>query len=167
MNVFAISRKSFSTVEIWFGHSRLPFAQIFRDRNQIKECVHFIILAISAAIVLQRNISEIMMIMYFMRILEVSFITACWAIKSCPKLRCRSDATLAVARCRHYEITYRGFEQMRELVGKLGDCGDAWCNEIRFVGSSVDTREKWHSRYLISRRLYSGSSSVQWNRSVQ
>ena len=45
---FAISRKSFSTVGIWFGHPRLyRTTQIFREHNEIKECICFIILAIS------------------------------------------------------------------------------------------------------------------------
>jgi len=51
--------------------------QIFREQNEIKGCVHFIILAISTRLLLfHSGISEIMTIMYFARILEVLFITA-------------------------------------------------------------------------------------------
>ncbi|KYM91378.1 hypothetical protein ALC53_01446 [Atta colombica] len=35
---------------------------------------------------------------------------------------------------------------MRELVGKLGDCGDVSMKFDSLV-SNIDTYEKWHSRY--------------------
>ncbi|KYN43703.1 hypothetical protein ALC56_01965 [Trachymyrmex septentrionalis] len=35
---------------------------------------------------------------------------------------------------------------MRELVGKLGDCGNVSMKSDSLV-SNVDTCEKWHSRY--------------------